>query len=124
MMNNLKDLSDFVNRLTISSKSRNEIYDAFAKMVRDPSSMNDAIQVLKQVQVVPINEYIHEVSCDKIREDIQEKLNLLLDECWLMITEENAVLFHETCQKLREIFNDIFSIPQIHQSDTGFDRIL
>jgi hypothetical protein len=71
-----------------------------------------------------IHPYIHEVSCDKIREDIQEKLNLLLDECWLMITEENAVLFHETCQKLREIFNDIFSIPQIHQSDTGFDRIL
>ncbi|CAF1349888.1 unnamed protein product [Rotaria sp. Silwood1] len=120
MMNNLKDLSDFVNRLPISSKTQNEIYGALVQMVRGSSSINDTIQVLKQVQVVPINEYVCEISYDEVRENIQEKLSHLLDECWLMVPEENAVLFHEACQKLREIFNDICSTLSKQEKEINY----
>jgi hypothetical protein len=79
MLHNLQDLSHFVDRLPVSTDTRNQIYNSLVQLVRGSSSINDIIQELKHVQIVPIIEDGSEISSDEVRQNLQEKLNQLLD---------------------------------------------
>ena len=81
LSNNLRDISAFVNRLPVSNETKNGIYTILTKIVRNPSSINDTIAELKDLQMIPVVQPADPVSCDDFQHQAQVKLNELIDLC-------------------------------------------
>jgi hypothetical protein len=107
----LRDLSQFVNRLPVTNETKNQIYNTLVKIVRGSLSIDDTIEELKHIEIVPINQCTSgETSYDELRLNTQQKLNELLDQFWGIVDQEHEAQIHELCQNMREIFNNLFHI--------------
>ena len=111
--NKLRDLDHFVNRLPVAIESKNKIYKVLVNIIQihNPSSTSDLLEELKRIEIIPLVQDVTQPLPDELPNNIQLELNHIIDQCWLMINDEvKGIEFFELSQKIRELFNRIFSI--------------
>jgi len=118
LSNNCRDLSHFVNRLPVATESKNKIYKILMNIIRNPSSTNDALEELKGIEIIPMVQDANQPLPDELQNDIQLKLNDIIDKCWFMISDGAKMIeFYEVSQQIRELFNRIFRILTQQQKE-------
>jgi hypothetical protein len=111
LSNNCRDLSHFVNRLPVATESKNKIYKILMNIIRNPSSTNDTLEELKGIEIIPMVKDANQPLPNELQNDIQLKLNDIIDQCWFMINDEAKIIkFYEVSQQIGELFNRIFRI--------------
>ena len=118
-MSNLRDISKFVNLLPVKKETKDAMFTALSKLFRTASSTDaeGVISDLRQVRIIPDIENRSDTAPDVRVEDAQRKLDLILDEFWLIIDEENASRMQELSGMIREIFIGIFATLQKQGKD-------
>jgi len=87
-------------------------------IIRNPSSTNDTLEELKGIEIIPMVQDANQSLPNELQNDIQLKLNDIIDQCWFMINDEAKMsLFYEVSQQIRELFNRIFRILAQQQKE-------
>jgi hypothetical protein len=87
-------------------------------IIRNPSSTNDTLEELKRIEIIPMVQDANQPLPDELQNDIQLKLNDIIDQCWFMINDEAKIIeFYEVFQQIRELFNRIFRILTQQQKE-------
>ncbi len=92
LSNNCRDLSHFVNHLPVATESKNKIYKILMNIIRNPSSTNDTLEELKEIEIIPMVQDANQPLPNELQNDIQLKLNDIIDQCWFMIDDEAKII--------------------------------